>query len=391
MKEKESALYSQYIIDGIRCDATPAELLEECLEFPEGIDKDSTEFDDIIDESTEPPLSEFAFDTSKTSEYIRQISEKITPDRPFSLLYPEHFSRMQIAQALLNRLWSEGHFRLYNLRLWAQWDWNTRPIGNMASFYRSTQASANYIFDLGVKLSDYLFIESDERCSAKFFAWLPEGNLDQDNEIEGQAMTEQDTALFKSPFESRHPWIGNKRKYPATAIADPNSWIIYIPFDTCPFRLGGSLLAQTNGLNGGHEPHIGDPDYFIDCYEVIRELTEDGIIKAGCTVGEGGLAVAADKMCSEIGLEMDITGIMSSYSENNATNVLFGEIPGVLIQISDNDFDYVDSQLILQDVAYYPIGRPSVSFKGLKFSEKSRKGVADILACLLGQASEGED
>ena len=391
MKEKESALYSQYIIDGIRCDATPAELLEECLEFPEGIDEDSTEFDDIIDESTEPPLSEFAFDTSKTSEYIRQISEKITPDRPFSLLYPEHFSRMQIAQALLNRLWSEGHFRLYNLRLWAQWDWNTRPIGNMASFYRSTQASANYIFDLGVKLSDYLFIESDERCSAKFFAWLPEGNLDQDNEIEGQAMTEQDTALFKSPFESRHPWIGNKRKYPATAIADPNSWIIYIPFDTCPFRLGGSLLAQTNGLNGGHEPHIGDPDYFIDCYEVIRELTEDGIIKAGCTVGEGGLAVAADKMCSEIGLEMDITGIMSSYSENNATNVLFGEIPGVLIQISDNDFDYVDSQLILQDVAYYPIGRPSVSFKGLKFSEKSRKGVADILACLLGQASEGED
>ena len=101
--------------------------------------------------------------------------------------------------------------------------------------------------------------------------------------------------------------------------------------------------------------------------------------------------MAADKMCSEIGLEMDITGIMSSYSENNATNVLFGEIPGVLIQISDNDFDYVDSQLILQDVAYYPIGRPSVSFKGLKFSEKSRKGVADILACLLGQATEGED
>ena len=49
MKEKESALYSQYIIDGIRCDATPAELLEECLEFPDGMDEDSTEFDDIID------------------------------------------------------------------------------------------------------------------------------------------------------------------------------------------------------------------------------------------------------------------------------------------------------------------------------------------------------
>ena len=353
MKEKESALYSQYIIDGIRCDATPAELLEECLEFPDGMDEDSTEFDDIIDESTEPPLTEFAFDAAKTSEYIKQISEKITPDRPFSLLYPEHFTRLQIAQALLNRLWSEGHFRLYNLRLWAQWEWNTRPLGNMASFYKSTQASADYIFGLGVKLTDYLFIESDEGCSAKFFAWLPEDDIDPDEDCKSEA----EQTLFKSPFESRHPWIGNKRKCPATVQPDPQSWIIYIPFDTCPFRLGGSLLAQTNGLNGGHEPHVNDPDYFIDCYEVIRELTEDGIIKAGHSVTDGGLAAAAEKMCSETGLEIDTSGIMSSYGEKEPTKILFGEIPGVLIQISDNDFDYVDSQLLLQDVAYYPIGQ----------------------------------
>lgn len=393
MKEKESALYSQYIIDGIRCDATPAELLEECMEFPDGYDEDSAEFDDIIDESTEPPLSALAFDTSKAAEYVRQISEKNTSERPFSLLYPDHFTRLQIAQALLNRLWSEGHFRLYNLRLWAQWEWNTRPLGNMAAFYRSVEASSDYIFGLGVKMSDYLFIESDDRCSAKFFAWLPDDDISDNGETEGDFSLgqESETALFKSPFESRHPWIGNKRKCPATLIPEQNSWIIYIPFDTCKFRLGGSLLAQSNGLNGGHDPHITDPDYFIDCYEVIRELTEDGIIKAGCTVGDGGLAVAAERMCADAGLEIDISGIMSSYGETQAANVLFGEVPGVLLQISDNDFDYLDSQLILQDVAYYPVGRPSAGFKGLRFAEKTRKGVADILASLLGQATEGED
>lgn len=391
MKEKESALYSQYIIDGIRRDATPAELLEECMEFPEINEEDSADFDDIIDEATEPPLSTFTFDASKASDYLKQIAEKSATDRPFSLLYPDHFSRLQIAQALLNRLWSEGHFRLYNLRLWAQWEWNTRPLGNMASFYKSAEATSEYIFGLGVKMTDYLFIESDNRCSVKFFAWLPEDDLDTDLENEVPTTHEHETALFKSPFESRHPWIGNKRRCPATATSDPDSWIIYIPFDTCPFRLGGSLLAQANGMNGGHEPHLSDPDYFIDCYEVIRELTEDGIIKAGCTVGEGGLAAAADKMFSETGLEMDISGIMSSYGENNAVNVLFGEIPGVLVQISDNDFDYIDSQLILQDVAYYPVGHPSDSFKGLKFAEKGRKGVAEILASLIGQATEGED
>ncbi len=31
---KESALYSQYIIDGVQFDATPADLLDECAKYP---------------------------------------------------------------------------------------------------------------------------------------------------------------------------------------------------------------------------------------------------------------------------------------------------------------------------------------------------------------------
>jgi hypothetical protein len=261
----------------------------------------------------------------------------------------------------------------------------------MASFYKSVEASSDYIFGLGVKMSDYLFIENDDRCSAKFFAWLPDDELTTEHDEVFEIPQEAGTTLFKAPFESSHPWIGHKRKCPATIKADPNSWIIYIPFDTCKFRLGGSLLAQSNGLNGGQEPHIADPDYFIDCYEVIRELTEDGIIKAGCTVGDGGLAVAAEKMCTEAGLELDISGIKSSYNEPHDASILFGEVPGVLLQINESDFDYLDSQLILQDVAYYPVGRPVADFKGLRFAENSRRGIADILASLLDQATEGED
>lgn len=382
MKEKESALYSQYIIDGVRCDATPAELLEECLEFPDGSDWDSEEFSDIIDESTDPPLAASTFDTARKYEYIQQVAGECASERAFSLLYPEHFTKIQIAKALLNRLWSEGHFRLYNLRLWAQWDWNTRPIGNMASFYKSIEASSEYILGLGVKMSDYLFIESDDRCSAKFFAWLPENET---------APEEDEIALFKSPFESRHAWIGNKRACPQEMSKDPQSWIIYIPFDTCKFRLGGSLMAQSNGQNGGQEPKLADPDYFIDCYEVVRELTEDGIVKAGCTIADGGLAVAVERMCGEAGIEIDMNGILSSYGEQDSMNVLFSEVPGVLIQISDNDYDYLDSQMILQDIAYYPIGKPSSDIKGLKISEKAKSSVADILTSLLHQASEGED
>ena len=60
-------------------------------------------------------------------------------------------------------------------------------------------------------------------------------------------------------------------------------------------------------------------------------------------------------------------------------------------EIRDNDYDYFDSQMILQDIAYYPLGHPSSALDGVRFGEKGRSSVAGILASLLTQASEGED
>ena len=382
MKEKESALYSHYIIDGVLCEVTPAELLDECMEFSELEPTEYSDFEDIIDEATEAPLGTIAYDGDKLQEYITATVEATRDERPFSLLYPEHFTSLQIAKALLDRLWSEGHFKLCNLRLWAQWDWNTRPLGNLASFYKSCQTANEYIFGLGVRMTDYIFIEGDSGCSARFYAWLPEDDLDENQSLEDD---------IKAPYESRNAWIGEKRRCPYAATPDSSSWLIYIPFDTCPYRLGGSLLSQTCGKTGGQKTNIQDPDYFIDCSEVVRELVEDGIIRAGVTVADGGLAVAAAKMCEEYGAELDLKGIMTSYEESDKMRILFGEVPGVLIQINSSDYDYVDSQLLLQDIAYYPIGHPSVEHKGIKIHENARTGVADILASLLEQASEGED
>ena len=389
MKENESALYSQYIIDGIRCPATPAELLEECMNYDEPQEMPTCSFDDIIDEATEPPLPARTYETGSIMEYISRITPMANADRPFRMLYPDHFTRLQIAKALLGRLWSEGHFRLGDLRLWAQWEWNTRPIGNMSAFYESAKSAGEYIYGLGTYLEDYVFMESDHTSNVKFFAWLPETPMTEDDiDIE----EEREDILFKSsPYESTHPWITENRKCPAVMVNDPDSWIIYIPFDTCRFKTGGSLLTQSHDDNGGAAPNIMDPDYFIDCYEVVRELTEDGILMAGRTVADGGLAVAASRMCGGGGLEADISGILASYQEEDRLKVLFGEVPGVLIQISDENYDYVDSQFLLQDIAYYPVGRPSGDASGLLFAEAGKTGVADILASLLRQASEGED
>ena len=234
----------------------------------------------------------------------------------------------------------------------------------------------------------------------EFFAWLDNEYDRSLSDYQDESSDSQDesaysnidnTALFKSsPFESRHPWISDERACPSSITSDPESWIIYIPFDTCSYRLGASLLTEVAGHNGGKSPEISDPDYFIDCYEVVRELVEDGFVIAGATVADGGLITAAKDMCAEAGMNIDVKGIMSSYQQERH-RVLFGEVPGVLLQVSDENYDYVDSQFLLQDIAYYPIGHPSAEPSGLTISETGKNGVADILASLLRQASEGED
>lgn len=385
MTEKESALHSLYIIDGIKCDTTPAELLQECSDELMQMPEDNAEYKDIIDESTDPPVTSFIYSDDSIHTYIESCRRHKGTERSFRMLYPSGFTRQRIAGTLIDRIWNKGHYRLCDLRIWAKWIWNTRPLGNMAAFYLSAEAASTYMFDLGVKLSGYIFEETDEDSHAQFYAWLP----DREEKDEEDGL---DELTFKeSPYESHHPWISDERKCRETITCDPSSKIIYIPFDTCSYRIGGSLLAQVQGHNGGVGPNIKDPDYFIDCFEVVRELVEDGIVIAGATIGDGGLATTAASMCEGCGMDMDIQGILASYQETDRTKVLFGEVPGVLLQINDNDMDYLDSQLLLQDVAYYPVGVPSENHKGIAISHTDRNGVAGILASLMGQASEGED
>ena len=85
------------------------------------------------------------------------------------------------------------------------------------------------------------------------------------------------------------------------------------------------------------------------------------------------------------------TTIREAYGEL-PVRILFAEVPGVLIEIRDMDFDYVDAELILQDIAYFPLGHPIPGTDGIAVNYDSKSGVAGILQSLLtSQASEGED
>ena len=67
-------------------------------------------------------------------------------------------------------------------------------------------------------------------------------------------------------------------------------------------------------------------------------------------------------------------------------------MPGVVIQIRDIDFDYIDAELLLQDVAFYPLGHPAANGGAVRVRSSAKTGIQNILESLVQrQGGEGED
>ena len=342
------ALNSKYVIDGVARELTPAAILSSVLEKPAPVEGPSGT---IIDESFDPVLGTIDIDPSATDRYLAAVKSagRLTP-----LAFAPQCTRARIATSLIDTAWRSGHFRLDDLPLTAKWCFNQARVGNMAAFYGSVEAAADYLDTLNVPLRRYV-------CE--------EGDFD---------------VRFATPF-SGAPLLVDDTLHP-----DHQSWIAYVPFDTSDYRLGGSQLALSLGLAGGIAPVVDDPDYLIDCFEVMRELAEDGVLLSAGTVSSGGLLTALDRMCpAGIGAEVDISGIIRSCGETNPVRILFAEVPGAIIQIRDADFDYVDAEFLLQDVAWFPLGHTSAE-TGLKIQTTSPPGIQGILESLM-QNAEGED
>ena len=369
---KGQELFSQYVIGGVPQEFTPAQILDAICETPSAACMDG---DTIIDEVVDPVLTPLDVDNDQIDRYMTLVSSE---EKKMSLAFAGTYTRIRLLSSILDSLWRKGHFRLGDVSLHAGWQWDTAPVGASSAFYESVQSVADFMDSLGIRLSSYSFRRSDE-SSVSF-----ESALSRDTE-------DSDEIFVKEAFRSEHPSMEKRRACPSVFADNSDSWIIYVPFETCDFRLGGSLLAQTLGLGGGVALQIGDADYFMDCFEVIRELVEDGIVLAGATVSEGGLYKALKGMAGEeTDVDADLSGLVSSYEESNVVRLLFAEVPGVLIQIKDSDFDYLDAELLLQDVAYFPLGHPLAGNGRISVRASARSSIQNILDSLI-QNAEGED
>ena len=329
-----------YVIDGVPQEDTPRYLLTGELAL------DRTDFPELQDETVDPHLNAWTYRESEIPSHLEKMAAY---PYPFSLRYPASSARLSLASALADTLWLEGRFSYDQLRLRLEWLWNDKELGALAAFYQTCEALGEYVESLRLEI-DGLSHRPGALC-----------------ELIPQFVIPQMAGAPNPPV----------RKIPAHLLPQENSWILYLPLDPCGFALGGSLLSKVCGNAGDGPVEVGDGDYLMDVYEIVREMVEDGIVLSGVTVARGGLMTALTRWSGPCldgahfspeapgtGMDLDIASLMKAYDlsemdEIDRARALFGEVPAVLLQIRDEDYDYVDAQCLLQDVAYYALGHPS--------------------------------
>lgn len=373
MKKFSSALLSSYIIDGVPQALSPIEMLNDI-----SIEKHTVEdfSETIADETSDPELKTCAVDAEHMHYYLNKVAATTRKDFPFA--FPAQYTKNLIAWELIETLWKDGHFRLPDLALTAKWEWCEGGLGRFAAFYWSCEAAADFIDALGIRLQKYNVFKADE-CSLSLSAAVAVSQPEAYDEL-------TDTASEGEPF------LQNKLIVPQSIVPDAESWLIFIPFDTCDFRLGGSLFSQVVGGTPDPAPETGDADYFMDCFELVRELAEDGILLSAATVREGGLLAAMRRMSANCGACINLADIKSTFHEKDSIRILFSEVPGALIQIRDIDFDYIDAEMLLQDIVYFPLGHPDIKSRDITVLDSGKSSIEAILDSLIrSQSSEGED
>ena len=220
MAEKTSALHAIYVIDGVQEEYTPAQLLDAVTE-PEGRHPFPGPAEArAVDETLDPVFRGAEFDLDAVGDYLDAVCA--TP-RTVPPAAADSYTRVRVASALIDTVWRTGRFRLGDLRLDASWRWDMEPVGARAAFYASVRAAADYVDALGLKFSSY-------RCTRT----SGPSELTLRARITREADEDQ-YGFVSEPFSSVHPVLGTRRSCPAAFAPDPQSWVVFIPFDPADF------------------------------------------------------------------------------------------------------------------------------------------------------------
>lgn len=221
-------------------------------------------------------------------------------------------SRLAIAEALTNLVWSPVEGGIKGVSLSANWMWPAKNKGENARLYNAVQAVSDYACALGIN--------------------IPTGkdSLSMTQKYPGKTVLSPGTVIIST--------IGQvadiRQTIEPVARVVAGSKLLYLNLGSAGFELGGSVLGQVLNKLGNKTPDAAEASYFIKVFNTLQLLISEGLIIAGHDVSSGGLITTLLEMCfpsTSVGLNVKLDGL----DEADVAKVLFSENPGLVVQVKD--------------------------------------------------------
>jgi len=256
-----------------------------------------------------------------------------------ALINPAAGSRMSIAEALTNVVWTPIKNQLDGVSLSANWMWPGKNEGEDARLYSAVEAASDFAIALGINIPT-------GKDSMSMTQKYPDG----------RKVIAPGTLIISTVGESMN--VGSTI-HPA---ADPqeDSVLLYIPFTKAgtgaeAFPLGGTAYAQTEGFIGTRSADVDDPAYFRTCFNSLQDALFSpftrGNVLAGHDISAGGLVTTLLEMNfpnTKGGMKVDLTCF-------GTADILVNENPGVVVQVKASGREAFIDQLS-SSVDVYEIG-----------------------------------
>ncbi len=248
-----------------------------------------------------------------------------------ALVNPAAGSRLAIAEALSNIVWTPLTHGLAGVSLSANWMWPARNPGENARLYQAVEAVSAFAIELGINIPT-------GKDSLSMTQKYPDG----------ETVYSPGTVIISAVAE-----VADIRKTVSPVLKPrAGSKLVWVDFSGSPFELGGSCLGQIIGKLGTITPSVASAKNFKDAFGAIQEALNARLIVAGHDISSGGIIVTLLEMCFAVpgvGMNLDLSAVGP-----DLVKVLFSENPGVVVQI--DDIDTFSKLLKRQNVGWRTIG-----------------------------------
>ena len=240
-------------------------------------------------------------------------------------------SRLSVTECLTNMVFAPLTHGLKGISLSANWMWPAKNHGENARLYEGVKAISEFVSALGINIPT-------GKDSLSMTQKYPDG----------QKVLSPGTVIVSGAGA-----VSDIRRtvLPALKTSADDSSLIYVPFGTGQFALGGSSFAQIMGALGTDTPDV-EASHVASTFDTIQTLIKNDQILSGHDVSAGGLITTLLEMNfpnQSGGLAIDLNG----FQEQDLVKLLFSEHPALVLQVNQEAL----SSLVAQEIDFITLGQ----------------------------------